>query len=355
MSGQGFDYGGIIHFHSRYSHDGRASMAEIVQAARNSGVRYLLLTDHATLQARREGWEGWHDGVLVAVGQEIAPRYNHYLAFGIDEEYPVDEEDLGPPGEYIDFVNRKGGFGFIAHPDHEGTDVFHVKHYPWIDWTVKGCAGISIWDFMTDWQASLTGTFRGLLSYAAPAYFLRGPRPVTLSRWDMLNRSSRLPGIGESDNHDTEKKFLGLRFSVFPFRRAFRFIRTHVVLKRPFEGDDARDIEILYGALRDGRSYVSLDVFEDPRGFSFTVHSKTGEATLGEDIALSGETLGSVELPARGKIRVVRSGRVILEETGRSLRFSLTEAGVYRVEVFLKRLRRWRPWIFSNPVYVRHP
>lgn len=350
-----FDYAGIVHLHSLYSHDGRASMEEILQAAKKNGIRYLLLTDHSTLEARKDGWEGWRDGVLVAVGQEIAPRFNHYLAFGIDRTYPVGEEDRPPPESYIDFVNRQGGFGFIAHPDHEGTEVFHVKHYPWIDWTVKGYSGIGIWDFMTDWQSSLTGTFRALLSYAAPAFFLRGPRPVTLSRWDLLNESSKVPGIGELDNHDTEKKVFGVRFPVFPFHRAFRFIRTHVFLRQPFEGDDGRDLRALLQALREGRSYVSLDFFENPEGFRFSVRSNGGEAIPGEGIPLSGEVRGMVELPARGKIRVVRSGRVFLEETGRSLRFPIGEPGVYRVEVFLRRFRQWRPWIFSNPVYVRTP
>jgi len=350
-----FDYAGIVHFHSLYSHDGRASMEEILRAAEKNGIRYLLLTDHSTLEARRDGWEGWRDGVLVAVGQEIAPRFNHYLAFGIDREYPVDEEDRRPPQGYIDEVNRQGGFGFIAHPDHDGTEVFHVKHYPWIDWTVTGYSGMGVWDFMTDWQASLTGTFRALLSYAAPAFFLRGPRPVTLSRWDFLNETSKVAGIGESDNHDTEKRFLGFRFPVFPFCRAFRFIRTHVLLPRPFEGDNGRDLDALYQALREGRSYVSLDVFENPEGFRFSVHSGGGEAIPGEGIALSGEALGRVDLPAPGRIRVVRRGRVLLEETGRSLRFPIVEPGTYRVEIFLRRFRRWRPWIFSNPVYVRNP
>ena len=31
-----------------------------------------------------------------------------------------------------------GGFGFIAHPDHEGTAMFHVKHYEWQKWKVSG-------------------------------------------------------------------------------------------------------------------------------------------------------------------------------------------------------------------------
>jgi hypothetical protein len=347
-----FDYPGVIHFHSRYSFDGRASMEEILRSARETGVRFLLLTDHSTLEARRDGWEGWHDGVLVAVGQEIAPRFNHYLAFGIDRSYPVGEEDHPAPEDYIRFVNGEGGFGFIAHPDHEGTEVFHVKHYPWIDWNARGYAGIGIWDFMTDWQSSLTGTLRALISYAAPAFFLRGPRPVTLSRWELLNETAPVPGIGELDNHDTVKRFLGISFPVFPFRRVFRLIRTHVLLDRPFEGDAAKDIAAVFDALRRGRSYVSLDAFRDPRGFRFSVSSGGAEAFPGERVPLADGARGAVDLPFPGVIRVIRNGRPLLEEAGRSLRFAVDGPGRYRVEAFLKKLRKRRPWIYSNPVYV---
>lgn len=348
-----FDYPGVIHFHSRYSFDGRASMEEILRSAREAGVRFLLLTDHSTLEARRDGWEGWHDGVLVAVGQEIAPRFNHYLAFGIDRSYPIGEDDRVPPEDYIRFVNGEGGFGFIAHPDHEGTEMFHVKHYPWIDWDVTGYAGIGIWDFMTDWQSSLTGTVRALLSYAFPALFLRGPRPVTLSRWDRLNETARVPGIGELDNHDTVKRFLGIRFPVFPFSRVFNLIRTHVLLDRPFEGDAAKDTGAVFDALRRGRSYVSLDALRDPRGFRFSVVSGTAEATPGEDLVLGESAYGLVELPFRGGIRVIRNGRLFFEGEGQTIRFPVMEQGNYRVEALLKRYRKWRPWIFSNMVYVR--
>ncbi|MBA7581284.1 hypothetical protein ES708_23186 [subsurface metagenome] len=127
-----YDYTGVIHFHSSHSPDGRVPVGDIVQAADENGLDFLMLTDHFTLGARRSGKEGWHGGVLLIVGQEISPRFNHYLAFAIDEEVIVDEEDTEcRPQDYIDRVGQLGGIGFIAHPDHEGTQMFHVKHFPW--------------------------------------------------------------------------------------------------------------------------------------------------------------------------------------------------------------------------------
>jgi len=31
----------------------------------------------------------------------------------------------------------------------------------------------------------------------------------------------------------------------------------------------------------------------------------------------------------------------------------IDERGIYRVEVYLKRHLKYRPWIFSNPIYVK--
>jgi len=71
------DYAGIIHLHSAYSFDGRAPIAEIIGAAKRNEIDFLFLTDHSTLQARSDGWEGWHGRTLLIVGEEIAPRFNH--------------------------------------------------------------------------------------------------------------------------------------------------------------------------------------------------------------------------------------------------------------------------------------
>ena len=65
------DHAGVIHLHSAYSFDGHVDVREIVRAARDCRLDFLMLTDHGTLRARDEGLEGWHDGLLLIVGEEI--------------------------------------------------------------------------------------------------------------------------------------------------------------------------------------------------------------------------------------------------------------------------------------------
>jgi len=197
-----YDYTGVIHLHSSFSFDGHTPMEQIIHSAQNNGVDFLMLTDHDHLRARDEGWEGWQGRTLVIVGEEIAPRFNHYLAFNIKE--PIvhfDDAEGKNPQKYIDAVKNQGGLGFIAHPDHEGTALFHVKHYCWNDWNINGYSGIGVWDFMTDWQSSLRGYFSGLLSFLFPAYFLQ--------LFDQLGNQCLVPCGQTGDTHHMHIVFNG--------------------------------------------------------------------------------------------------------------------------------------------------
>jgi hypothetical protein len=346
------DYTGVIHIHSAYSYDGRTTVPDIVADAAAAGLDFVMLTDHETIQARTDGLEGWHGRVLLVVGQETAPRFNHYLSFGIDVPLPLPSPDAGvSPQALIDEVRARGGIGFIAHPDHEGAPLFLVKPYPWLDWSVAGFTGMSVWDFMTDWQGSLRGLARSLVSYCFPAFVLRGPKRETLERWDRLNRTGRVVGIGELDNHDTVKKVWGMSFSIFPFAKALRFVRTHVLTERPLSGGK-EDGAILLDALRRGRAFFSQEYFHRAAGFTFTVAGNGASATMGDAFVLRTEALLRVHLPARGRIRIIRNGSLVHETVGEDLAIPLCRAGVFRVECARRTWGRYRPWIFSNPIYV---
>jgi len=348
------DYAGAIHFHSSCSPDGRVPIGDIIQAAGENGLDFLMLTDHSTLSVKRDGREGWYDGILLIVGQEISPRFNHYLAFGIDEEIIIGEHDTTyRPQVFIDRVNALGGIGFIAHPDHEGTEAFHVKHFPWQDWSVSGYTGMGIWDFMTDWQSTLRGLPSGLVGYLFPAYVLRGPRAVTLKRWDELNKTGRVVGIGELDNHDTPRKIGGITIGFFHFKRAFRVMRTHLLLDTPLKGEAEGDIKALLKALKQGRAYIAMEYFRNAKGFSLSLSDSENESAMGDVFSLRGKALLQITVPETGNIRIIKDGDLCAEAVGKDIRYTVSQRGVYRAEVYVKIWGKYRPWIFSNPVYVR--
>lgn len=349
-----YDYPGVIHLHSAFSYDGHAPMASILKDAREAGLSFLLLTDHDHLRAKQEGWEGWHDGVLLVVGQEVSPRFNHYLAFDITDPITYSDDPQGRhPQAYIDRINAQGGFGMIAHPDHEGTEAFHVKQYCWNDWNVHDYAGISVWDFMTDWQKSLTGYLRGLQSFLFPAYFLRGPTKITLERWDALNQIRKTVGIGELDNHASIKKLLGLSFVAFPFRKAFRFIRTHIITQDPFNGQIEHDKQLIFKSLIFGRCYFALEYFRSAENFSFFVEQNGHTYTMGDSLKIAPETQLIASFPSIAQVKLIRNGTQQLATKTNRLVVPIEVPGVYRVEAWLRTKGKTRPWIFSNPIFVQ--
>lgn len=352
MSGILYDYGGAVHFHSDYSYDGNVSIDKIVKSAEAAGLDFIMLTDHFRLDAKRDGHEGWHGNVLLIAGEEISPRYNHYLAFNIDEPI-ITRRHEDKPQRYIDAVNSQNGFGIIAHPDHEGTKLFKVKPFTWIDWSVKGYTGISIWDIQTDWQKKLKGYPSAILSYFFPSYRLSGPKNITLKRWDELNKVRRVTGIGEIDNHNTKKRFLGFNFYIFNFNYAFRTIRTHILTKTPFNKNGKADINNVFQAIKDGRVYIANEYWNSAKGFSFKIGDDVREVGIGEEFILNGRAKIKVNLPHKGLIRTIRDGEKICEIADSKCSFEINNKGLYRVEVYQKVLGRYKPWIYSNHINVR--
>ena len=58
--------------------------------------------------------------------------------------------------------------------------------------------------------------------------------------------------------------------------------------------------------------------------------------------------------PRAGTIKLLRNGEVILEnKDAASIEVPADQPGNYRVEVWLTLAGEPRPWILSNPIYVR--
>src|SRR3989339_173285 len=93
---------------------------------------WTILTDHNTLRALTEGYEGWYGNTMLLVGCEINDRNNsnHYLAIGIDETIST----RVPAKEYVKKVKDSGGIGFLAHPHEKRNSMKEHPPYPWNEW-----------------------------------------------------------------------------------------------------------------------------------------------------------------------------------------------------------------------------
>ncbi|MBI2901342.1 MAG: CehA/McbA family metallohydrolase [Planctomycetes bacterium] len=344
-----YDYRGAIHCHSTYS-DGTGTMEEVMKAANEVGLDFVMTTDHETMKPVDDGQEKWHGSSLLICGAEITPRNNHLIVFGEKRLQGVEELNKLAPQEYINAVNEQGWFGFLAHPDHVGTKRFDVPSYKWLEWNAENYAGMGLWDLMTDWQAQLDREDVSTEVYTDFASWLTGPRQETIDRWDDLCKKRKVVGIGEIDNHNLKRELNGQPFQIFPYETAFRTVTNHVLLDRPLDKDYAKAKTQILKAVRHGNLYVSFDYWDDPTEFSFEVDNGDAVAGMGDEIALGEEkTELAVMLPEEAIVNVFHNGESIHEDEADEVLIEISEPGVYRIEA----MRNDLTWILSNPVWVK--
>jgi hypothetical protein len=331
----------VVHVHSTHS-DGTGTVPEIAAAAARNSVDVVLLTDHDTLAARRHGEEGWHGDVLVLVGEEVTPKNrDHYLAFDTVRETSRNQ----PAAGIVADVARAGGFGFAAHPFSNGSERFsRIRGMPWTDFECDELRGLEVWSFVSDTGERL-GSFGDILRFIArPEAVLDHPPERNVAEWDRLCGLRRVVGIAGIDAHQIGYRVRGrVPVRLMSYARSFRFLRTHVLCEEALSGELEHDRTQVFGALREGRCYMSVDSLAPPRGFAFAA----GETPMGAEAAFGGQTL-SVTVPQPAHLRLLRGGKLIEERDGSELEHVAGEPGVYRVEARL----RERTWILSNPIYL---
>ena len=107
-----------------------------------------------------------------------------------------------------------------------------------------------------------------------------------------------------------------------------------------------------FEALLHGRCYVAFDWLADPTGFRFMANAgrhtfEMGDETTRHDLSLRADT------PIPADLHLLRDGEEIARESGTRLERTADKPGVYRVEAWVTVADETRPWIYSNPIYVR--
>lgn len=342
-----YDYPGVIHLHSTHS-DGIKDVAAIIKAAQKANCRYLILTDHDTLKALPQ--EGWYNHTALLVGEEVTvgEDQGHYLGLRLDSAVRPRQS----PQATINTVTEQGGIGFISHPfDRTWAAHFNFRLTPvtWKDWDVTGFTGIEIWNYSWDWAEGFDGLLKALWGLLHPDGAIDGPPAEALQKWDELLRRRRVTGIAGVDAH-------GYFYS---YRRMFKTLRTHVLLNKPLSFQPSffeRDKNLICDALGKGNCYLSYDSLKDGSGFMFTADNGRQRGIMGDEVRLGEGVTLQLSSPHPALLRIVKDGEVIAgAENSRSLAKTVDQPGAYRAEAFLSAKGPggiYRPWIYSNPVYV---
>jgi hypothetical protein len=340
---------GVLHLHTTCS-DGGVTFPQMIHAAGEVGLDYIVVTDHMTLAGKESGFEGFWGPVFVCVGYEHNDKNNknHYLAVGTDAVIRYQDEPQG----YIDRIKAAGGIGFMAHPVEKRHYLDAYPPYPWTDWNVTGFDGIELWNQMSDWLENLKSKLYFMRLFY-PRRFLVEIQKELLERWDTFNRTRFVSGIGGVDAHSMKIKLGLLPLTVFPIKVELKGIRTHLYFPSPLPEnaeDKGRAKALLLDALRKGRGFISNYRRSDARGTRIAVEYGTGRigcpGVPDEEITLP--ACIRVSVPGHAEIRCIKNGACTGSVTGSSADFDVREKGLYRIEVW----REKHAWIYSNPFCI---
>jgi hypothetical protein len=377
------DYRANLHVHSALSHDSRGTIAEIVAAARATGTRVLMFTEHPAdhYDFYRDGHRGLKEGVLLIPGAETSGLL-------IFPTRSLRGMASGSPQELVDLVRRGDGLAFLCHLEER------------MDWNLGGLTGSEIYnthaDFM-DEKALQTAMRNPLWVLQAADLFRKYPQEAFsalldypadyLRRWDQLCAQAPHTGVAANDAHQNVgltlrlaekdkvvfedalgKKLFELgtgklaflepmragkkpgdmlfRMLLDPYENSLRHVGTHLLLTELSEAS-------VWDALKAGRAYVAFDWLADATGFDFSAKTDSRRYEMGSRLRCETALTLQGRAPLPGRWKLLRDGKNIATASGREFDFVVADPGIYRVEVWLPVAGEEIIWILSNPLYIR--
>ncbi|MBU6398821.1 MAG: alpha/beta fold hydrolase [Verrucomicrobia bacterium] len=326
------DFRAVMHVHAEDAEHTKGTRPEVLAAAKKTGVRIVLFTDHNGPKA--ETWRGLRDGVLFIAGAEFGgegllkfpefradgrPRSEGELRFlsHIEERYDAPTTNLVG----MEISNR--------HTDAKLDQGPYLK-------LMTASANADLWRKLVDGFQSYPDEFFA----ASEDYHAR-----IFEKWDRENQQHPLTGIAANDAHQNQI-FKGTTFD--PYAVSFRNLSTHI-LARELTEPAVRE------ALRAGHAYVAHDWLCDPTGFAFRAVNNLGVFTMGDPVPWLGPTRVAGLTPLAAHLKLIHRGALVAETMGTNLTFVATNPGPYRLEAWLPVDGEERAWIFSNPIYLQGP
>jgi len=236
-----------------------------------------------------------------------------------------------------------------------GSPLFmHGKNYPWTDWQVHDFQGIEIWNYTSQWIGGIQSILKGIMLLYFPQLALTGPDPRTMAKFDAYQQQGlKIIATGGSDAHGKKTKIGFIRIKASPYETWFRSINLHVLSNKAFSGEYPNDRELLYQSIRKGALWVGNDYYRSSCGFSFYIQTGKKRWGMGETAPAQERMYARVMTPYPARVRLIRNGSVWKTSTGKVHTFNDLDKGVYRVEADHRHGLGYRPWIYSNSIWVQ--
>jgi hypothetical protein len=382
------DYKAILHAHAEDSTHTGGTRPEMLADAKRAGVQVIMLSDHfrPPRDFIRESWHGFHEGVLFIPGSEAR-------GFLVYPTHPIMDRMDEPRPEFTAAVTAGNGLIFLSHAEER------------LDHPMDGLTGMEIYNRHADAKKDMAGVIALALKLLDPGQLAELKENLRLypdellasqvsylqdyiDKWDAETQGRRLTGIAANDCHHntvfvvkmvdentvrfgtnvdrdedmrkaTADSRPGIReltkgrkpgdelarVDLDPYYRSFRNATTHILAPELTEN-------AIRSALQQGHAFVSHDWMCDATGFSFVL-APPAPAIMGDEAKFAAGQKLLAHFPVACHIRLLRNGKVIADVERDELEQAVESPGVYRVEGWLKLDGEDRPWIYSNPIYVR--
>jgi hypothetical protein len=348
---------GVYHMHSVFS-DGKGTVDDITKAARELGLDFAVLTDHGRPNVPSSDATAWMNDVLLIGAGELSLNCGHLAAMGYETPKYIFPPE---PQEAIDeIVKDNPGICFISHP--------YDTRINWKDWDIEGFTGLEVLSSYT--EARRAGVLKILifpLKYSINSKYalldtMNYPK-ANMKKWAELNEQanmrSRFYGIYALDAHAklpiTKKISLG-----FPtYKAMFEIMTVYVRTGGPLDKDADKAEKNIVEAMKLGRFFNVLEAIAPANGFDGFFLEEAGGKRVemgGVTEAKKGKIVLLTPFEFETDIRLFKNGTVakqITNNTKKRVELDVSEAGVYRVEVFVPgNTFDDLPWIMTNPFFV---
>ncbi len=382
----------VIHAHSYLSHDSRGKIEEIAAACKQDHIDAIFISDHPQkLDVVTYGKHGVVDGVLFVPGSEVNSK-NPMTSFAA---YPGENHlpnlDV-PDQQLVDEILASKGMIFVVHPEGRA------------DWSLKGLTGMELYNthanLMSETALLKTLQPHDIMGYARVLQIFNVlkdyPRELFASiqarhqpnfeHYDALCKTRVIAATAGNDSHqnvgvviygtedgkyriaDALDKTLAImspenagflksiagdpipgkelyRRQLDPYYVSLGYVSTHVLSTGRTEAEIRK-------ALAHGRSYVGFDWMCDPTGTAFVLESGKHMATIGDSVALAHGMRLRAETPLACSLRLVRDGKTLATNEGRSIYAKIAQPGIYRMEASVTVDGEPRDWIYTGAIRV---
>jgi len=384
------DFRGVLHAHAEDSTHTGGTRAELLAAAKSTGVQVVMLTDHVRPPRDfvNDDSRGKKEGVLFIPGAEtegflVFPQRSFINAY-IDKTYTTREE-------YIKLAKSADSIIFLSHVEQQ------------LDLTPGELDGLEIYNHHADFsdedefvkwlRASFANPDRlkqveqALAEFPMEVFAVSQDYPEqVIARWDRDLTQRRSTGVSANDCHhnqvftikaappdaimigavgESPRKVMTeqapriaemlknktpgeviAQLDFDPYERSLRYVTTHFLMRKLNESSVRQ-------ALSQSRVYVAHDWLCDPTGFAFIAEADGKRAgVMGEEVKLTKGMRLRLEAPVAGLVKLFLNGRMIHEGRSDKLLYAIGEPGAYRVEIWLEVDGEMRPWIYSNAIWI---